>query len=110
MKKRLSVFFWEMQFDGKSPDEYTSGSVLRMCTSLGLLLRGEQIHGFTVKTGFDLDVGVVNGLLAMYAQCKHISEAEYLFGTMLNERNNVIWLLAILETDLLTRRLSVLGM
>lgn len=71
-----------MQFDGKSPDGYTLGSVLRMCTSLGLLLRGEQIHGFTVKTGFDLDVGVVNGLLAMYAQCKHISEAEYLFRTL----------------------------
>ncbi|CAF2059808.1 BnaCnng13520D [Brassica napus] len=27
--------------------------------------KGEQIHGFTVKTGFDLDVGVVNGLLAI---------------------------------------------
>ncbi|KAF3526070.1 hypothetical protein F2Q69_00049617 [Brassica cretica] len=54
---------WSALISG--PDEYTLGSVLRMCTSLGLLLRGEQIHGITVKTGFDLDVGVVNGLLAI---------------------------------------------
>ncbi|KAG2324657.1 hypothetical protein Bca52824_007385 [Brassica carinata] len=67
--------FWEMQFD-------TLGSVLKMCTSLGLVMRGEQIHGFAVKTGFDLDVGVVNGLLAMYAQCKRISEAEALLQDM----------------------------
>ncbi|KAL1219184.1 Pentatricopeptide repeat-containing protein [Cardamine amara subsp. amara] len=83
--------FWEMQFDGIKPNEYTLGSVLRMCTSLALLLRGEQIHGHTIKTGFDLDVSVVNGLLAMYAQCKRISEAEYLFGTMTGEKNNVTW-------------------
>lgn len=83
--------FWEMQFDGIKPNEYTLGSVLRLCTSLALLLRGEQIHGHTIKTGFDLDVNVVNGLLAMYAQCKRISEAEYLFGTMAGEKNNVTW-------------------
>lgn len=65
-----------------TPDEYTLGSVLKMCTSLDLILRGEQIHGFTGQTGFDLDVGVVNGLLAMYAQWRRISAAEYLFGTM----------------------------
>lgn len=83
--------FWEMQSDGIKPNEYTLGSVLRMCTSLLLLLRGEQIHGHTIKTGFDLDVNVVNGLLAMYAQCKRISEAEYLFDTMAGEKNNVTW-------------------
>lgn len=83
--------FWEMQFDGIKPNEYTLGSVLRLCTSLALLLRGEQIHGHTIKTGFDLDVNVVNGLLAMYGQCKRISEAEYLFGTMAGEKNNVTW-------------------
>ncbi|VYS61055.1 unnamed protein product [Arabidopsis thaliana] len=83
--------FSEMQSDGIKPNEYTLGSVLRMCTSLVLLLRGEQIHGHTIKTGFDLDVNVVNGLLAMYAQCKRISEAEYLFETMEGEKNNVTW-------------------
>ncbi|XP_010413449.1 PREDICTED: putative pentatricopeptide repeat-containing protein At5g52630 [Camelina sativa] len=83
--------FWEMQFDGIKPNEYTLGSVLRLCTWLALLLRGEEVHGHTIKTGFDLDVNVVNGLLAMYAQCKRISEAEYLFGSMSGEKNNVTW-------------------
>ncbi|KAL0848543.1 hypothetical protein Bca101_021790 [Brassica carinata] len=84
--------FWGMQLEGRHVNEYTLGSVLRMCASLGLLQRGEQIHGCTVKTGFDLDVSVVNGLLAMYALCRRISSAEYLFGTMPGERrNNVTW-------------------
>ncbi|CAN8280623.1 unnamed protein product [Cochlearia groenlandica] len=84
-------FFFEMQFDGRTPNEYTFGSLLKMCTSLSLLFRGEQIHGCIIKTGFDFDVNVVNGLLSMYAHCKRISEAEFLFDTMLGHKNNVTW-------------------
>ncbi|CDY52331.1 BnaA09g38800D [Brassica napus] len=84
--------FWEMQLQGRSFNEYTLGSVLKMCASLGLLQRGEQIHGCTVKTAFDSDVGVVNGLIDMYGQCRRVSEAEYIFKTMPGERrNNVTW-------------------
>ncbi|KAL0724597.1 hypothetical protein Bca4012_039196 [Brassica carinata] len=35
--------FWEIQFDGRSPDEYTLGSVLKMCTLLGLVMRGSRV-------------------------------------------------------------------
>ncbi|KAF3575256.1 hypothetical protein F2Q69_00062327 [Brassica cretica] len=91
-KDEALSLFWEMQFQGRSFNEYTLGSVLKMCALLGLLLRGEQIHGCTVKTAFDFDVGVVNGLIDMYAQCRRVSEAEYIFKTMPAERrNNVTW-------------------
>ncbi|KAL0653108.1 hypothetical protein Bca4012_095799 [Brassica carinata] len=90
-KDEALSLFWEMQFQERSFNEYTLGSVLKMCALLVLLLRGEQIHGCTVKTAFDFDVGVVNGLIDMYAQCRRVSEAEYLFGTMSGERNNVTW-------------------
>ncbi|VVB06471.1 unnamed protein product [Arabis nemorensis] len=90
-KDEAFSLFWEMQFHGSKPNEYSFGSLLMMCASLALLLRGEQIHGYTIKTWFDLDVYVVNGLLEMYAKCKRISEAEYLFRTMSGEKNNVTW-------------------
>ncbi|KFK35316.1 hypothetical protein AALP_AA5G268400 [Arabis alpina] len=80
-----------MQSHGEKPNEYSFGSIVKMCASLALLLRGEQIHGCTVKTGFDLYVYVVNGVLDMYAKCKRIFEAEYIFRTMSGEKNNVTW-------------------
>lgn len=83
--------FWRMRFEGQGPSQYTLGSVLRLCSVMGLLRRGEQIHGFAVKTCFDCNVYVVTGLVDMYAKCKCILEAEYLFKTMPDGKNHVTW-------------------
>ncbi|XP_010523729.1 PREDICTED: pentatricopeptide repeat-containing protein At2g03880, mitochondrial [Tarenaya hassleriana] len=83
--------FWGMQLDGRYPNQFTLGSVLRMCSSMVLLPRGEEIHGYTIKTGLDMNDFVVTGLLDMYAKCKCISEAEYLFATMSGDKNHVTW-------------------
>lgn len=83
--------FWQMRMEGQKPSKFTLGSVLRLCSTLGLFKRGEQIHGYTVKTSFDLCDFVLTGLVDMYAKCKSISEAEYLFGMSPNSRNHVMW-------------------
>ncbi|PON62684.1 DYW domain containing protein [Trema orientale] len=83
--------FWQMQIEGQMPSQFTLGSVLRLCSMLGLLQRGEQIHGYTIKTGFDSSDFVLTGLVDMYAKCKHILEAEYLFGMSPDSKNNVMW-------------------
>ncbi|KAK9273416.1 hypothetical protein L1049_018226 [Liquidambar formosana] len=80
-----------MQFEGQKPNQYTLGSVLRVCSNFALLLGGEQIHGYAVKTQFDLDIYVVTGLVDMYAKCKCILEAEHLFEMMPNRKNHVLW-------------------
>ncbi|TXG62805.1 hypothetical protein EZV62_009799 [Acer yangbiense] len=83
--------FWRMRFEGHGPSQYTLGSVLRLCSSMVLLQRGEQIHGYAVKTCFDSNVFVVTGLVDMYAKCKCILEAEYLFKMMSDGKTHVTW-------------------
>jgi pentatricopeptide repeat protein len=83
--------FREMHSEGQNLSQYTLGSVLRGCSILGSLRRGENVHGYVIKTGFDFNVFVITGLVDMYAKCKCILEAEYLFETLSDSRNYVLW-------------------
>ncbi|RZC24292.1 Pentatricopeptide repeat-containing protein isoform I [Glycine soja] len=84
--------FKRMRLEGQKPSQYTLGSILRGCSALGLIQKGEMIHGYVVKNGFESNVYVVAGLVDMYAKCRHISEAEILFkGLAFNKGNHVLW-------------------
>ncbi|EOX96064.1 Tetratricopeptide repeat-like superfamily protein [Theobroma cacao] len=83
--------FWGMQFEGQRPNQYTMGSILRLCSTLGLLQRGKQVHGYVIKTQFESNDYVVTGLVDMYAKCNCILEAECLFKMMPDKRNHVMW-------------------
>ncbi|KAM4094579.1 hypothetical protein ACB094_06G205800 [Castanea mollissima] len=83
--------FCQMRLEGQKPSQYTLGSVLRGCSILGLRQRGENLHGYAIKTGFDSNVFVATGLVDMYAKCKCILEAECLFETLADRKNNVSW-------------------
>ncbi|PHU29191.1 hypothetical protein BC332_01284 [Capsicum chinense] len=83
--------FWQMQSEGHRPSQFTLGSVLRMCAMKGLLWRGEQIHGYAIKTCFDMNVFVMTGLIDMYSKCKRILEAEFIFEVMSYGKNHVTW-------------------
>lgn len=84
--------FRSMRLEGWKASQFTLGSVLRVCSSLGLLQTGETIHGFVVKNGFEGNVFVVTGLVDMYAKCKCVSEAEFLFkGLEFDRKNHVLW-------------------
>ncbi|OMP00513.1 hypothetical protein COLO4_12610 [Corchorus olitorius] len=67
------------------------GSVLRLCSTLGLLRRGKQVHGYVIKTHFESNDYVVTGLVDTYAKCNCIMEAEYLFRMMPDKKNHVMW-------------------
>ncbi|KAF9626425.1 hypothetical protein IFM89_033244 [Coptis chinensis] len=83
--------FYEMQVRGLRPTQYTLGSVLRACSNNVELCKGEQIHGYVVKTRFDDNVFVVTGLVDVYGKCKRVLEAEYLFKKVGDKKNNVLW-------------------
>ncbi|KAI3494974.1 hypothetical protein L1887_37051 [Cichorium endivia] len=83
--------FSQMQYEGFKPSQFTLGSVLRMCSINGLLSRGEQVHGYAIKTQFNANVFVVTGLVDMYARCGHVSEAKNLFKMMTYGKNHVTW-------------------
>lgn len=84
-------FFWQMQYEKHKPSQFTLGSVLRMCSTNCLLSKGEQIHAYAIKTQFDTNLFVVTGLVDMYAKCRRILEAEFLFGAISHGKNHVTW-------------------
>lgn len=77
-----------MRLKGHEPIWFTLGSVLTVCSSLGLIQTGEMIHGYVVKNGFESNVFVVTGFVDMYVRCKCISEAEFLFNGLAFDRKN----------------------
>ncbi|KAL7238809.1 hypothetical protein ACSBR2_004832 [Camellia fascicularis] len=83
--------FWEMQYEGKKPSQFTLGSLLRMCSSNSLLSRGEQIHAHAIKTQFDSNAFVNTGLVDMYAKCSCIVEAQYIFEATPDRKSHVLW-------------------
>lgn len=83
--------FGQMQMEGQHPSQFTLGSIFRACSTLGLLQKGEQIHGYAIKTGFNCNDFVATGLVDMYAKCKLILGAEYLFETVHEKSNPVLW-------------------
>ncbi|KAI4351638.1 hypothetical protein L6164_005981 [Bauhinia variegata] len=83
--------FRRMRLERQKPSQLTLGSILRVCSALGLIQSGEQIHGYVVKTGFESNVFVVTVLVDMYAKCKCISEAEYLFKILSIKDNHILW-------------------
>ncbi|KAG9443614.1 hypothetical protein H6P81_014954 [Aristolochia fimbriata] len=68
--------FYQMQFAGVSPNQYTYPSILRTCTSVGAPELGEQIHTHVIKSGFEQNVYVSSVLIDMYAKCGNLSAAR----------------------------------
>ncbi|KDP28679.1 hypothetical protein JCGZ_14450 [Jatropha curcas] len=83
--------YWQMQFEGQRPNPFTLGSVLRLCSTMGFLQRGEQIHGYAIKNRLDGNVFVVTGLVDMYAKSQCILEAEKLFQIETDSKNHATW-------------------
>eukprot|EP00257_Ricinus_communis_P019942 XP_015579068.1 pentatricopeptide repeat-containing protein At4g02750 [Ricinus communis] len=83
--------FVRMQTEGFKPTEYTHVSVLNACTQLLDLRKGKQIHG-RILTGNYLggNVFIWNALTDMYAKCKEIDQARWLFDRLAN-KNMVSW-------------------
>ncbi|KAM7523037.1 hypothetical protein LguiA_012939 [Lonicera macranthoides] len=60
-------------------NEHTWSVILRACESPDDRIRGEQIHGSVIKTGFCEDVVVRTSLISMYSRCGYLEDAERLF-------------------------------
>ncbi|KAG9449116.1 hypothetical protein H6P81_009081 [Aristolochia fimbriata] len=89
--EKVLELFWQMQLEGLKPDQYTLGSVLRACSNFSWLQRGEQIHSYVIKVSLNSNIYVVTGLVDMYAKCMRIAEASYIFDSMTEGKNHVLW-------------------
>lgn len=65
----------EMQSTNLRPDIYTMGITLTACSRLATIERGKQVHGHTVRRGYDSDVYIGAALVDMYSKCGSIKDS-----------------------------------
>lgn len=75
-------FFRKMQFSGVQPNYVTIVSVLPACADLGALPLGKEIHGFSIKNGFNSQINVQNSLVDMYSKCRNFKYSSRIFNRM----------------------------
>ncbi|KAL3574541.1 hypothetical protein D5086_025154, partial [Populus alba] len=69
-----------MQVACVSPDGFSFPCVLKACSALPALEMGRRVHGQIFRHGFESDVFVQNGLVALYAKCGEIVRANAVFA------------------------------
>ncbi|XP_009108749.1 pentatricopeptide repeat-containing protein At3g24000, mitochondrial [Brassica rapa] len=85
------VLFIQMLRDGFIPNEFTLSSVVKAAAAAeprGCC--GQQLHGFCLKCGYDLNVHVGSSLLDMYTRYGLMDDAQLVFDA-LESRNDVSW-------------------
>lgn len=88
-RQSIEVFV-KMGRMGMALDRTTFAVSLKACAVMEDLDLGIQIHGNTVRRGFDNDVVTGSALVDMYAKCKKIDDSLLVFHEM-PERNWVSW-------------------
>ncbi|ESQ49551.1 hypothetical protein EUTSA_v10020405mg [Eutrema salsugineum] len=66
------IFYHEMLREGYPPDYFTFPYVLKACSGLRNVQFGSCVHGFVVKTGFEVNMYVSTCLLHMYMCCGEV--------------------------------------
>lgn len=85
-----------MQQEGLSPDAVTLTCILKACSSIGAVEKGQEVHAEIVKTGLlEIDVVLGNASIDMYAKYGALSKACQILKE-LPVRNVVSWTVLIL--------------
>lgn len=72
--------FWEAEH---TPNSATLVSVLPICTKMGALRQGKEIHGYAIKSGLGLIASVGNSLIDMYSKCGYLDLGLKVFNHMM---------------------------
>lgn len=108
--KALSIFRDMISGGVISPDLDILSSVLSSCRHLGALRNGRELHGFGIKawSSADLYDSIGAALVTLYAVCKRIQDAAYVFE-MMDKHDVVTWNAMILGFAHLGMGASALG-
>lgn len=82
--------YLQMTDSGLGPDRFTIGSLLLACSRMKSLHYGEEIHGFAVRNGLEVDPFIGISLLSVYICCGKPFAAQVLFDRM-EQRSLVSW-------------------
>lgn len=84
------LIFVEMVRVGMMLDHVSFTSAVSACGHERNLELGRQIHGLTIKSGYETHVSVCNVLISTYSKCEVIEDAKLVFQ-LTGERNVVSW-------------------
>ncbi|MCO5590370.1 hypothetical protein L7F22_044340 [Adiantum nelumboides] len=82
--------FRRMQVEGVDLNLVTCICCLKACSNVAALEQGRHIHRCLVDKGYEMDVMAGSTLISMYAKCGSLSDAQTLFGRLV-QRNTVTW-------------------
>ncbi|XP_011628229.1 pentatricopeptide repeat-containing protein At3g12770 [Amborella trichopoda] len=88
-EKTLELYV-KMQEEGVRPDGFTLPCVLKVCTGLSDLNVGRELHAQIFRLGFESDVFVQNGLVAMYSKHSQLCKAFSIFERI-HSKSVVSW-------------------
>ncbi|KAF5182795.1 Pentatricopeptide repeat-containing protein [Thalictrum thalictroides] len=74
--------FRRMTYDKIVPDQVSLSSTLSACANIRALQLGKQVHCYSVKSGFDLNIYAGSSLIDMYAKCGVMETAHKVFTRM----------------------------
>ncbi|KAJ4955485.1 hypothetical protein NE237_012268 [Protea cynaroides] len=103
------LVFHQMLHGPVFPDKFTFPFVLKACSYLHWIKKGQQIHTHIVKVGLGSDVFIQNTLIHLYASAGFIECAHNLLNRMF-ERNVISWnaiLSALADQGLMEQALSL---
>lgn len=71
-------------------DSFAYSFLIKACANLQQEDAGTQLHGLTIKSGFEFHVYVQTALVNMYADCGSLVQSKKVFDKM-HHRNSVTW-------------------
>ncbi|KAG0472497.1 hypothetical protein HPP92_017043 [Vanilla planifolia] len=85
------TLFSKMQFEEHiKPNEITLVSLLPSCSFFSSLGKGQSVHAYAIRHGFDSNLIVRSALIAMYSRCGD-PEAAFKVFNMLKKINIIVW-------------------
>ncbi|CAL0319215.1 unnamed protein product [Lupinus luteus] len=86
--------FQQLRESRHKVDGFVLSSLVGVFADLALVHQGKQMHAYTIKVPYGLDISVVNSVLDMYMKCGLTDQADALFREM-RVRNVVSWTVMI---------------
>lgn len=83
-------FYFQMLQSGVMPDQFTFGSIIKACSSLGDIGLGRQLHAHVLKSEFGAHIIAQNALISMYTKSNVIIDALDVFSRMAT-RDLISW-------------------
>ena len=79
-----------MQDEGIIPDVFTYTCILKECGNTGAISEGRMLHIDIFFKGYELENSIGNSLIAMYAKCGALQDAQNIFDK-LSDRDAIAW-------------------